>query len=117
MGFGCGPGIMAERFQIKRHAGVELLASVAPPPAAATLPVGRHVDLLGCDLLMAAGVRAPAGCGDVAVAGIDDADSITRRQLEAETDAAAIDHFPPAGLWRQGSESINLRYAQGAIES
>ena len=117
MGFGCGPGAMAERFQIKRHGGVELLPSVAPPPAAATLPVGRHVDLLGCDLLMAARVRAPAGRDDVGAVGIDDDDTITCRQLEAEADAAAIDHFPPAGVWRQGSESINLRCAQGAIES
>jgi CHASE2 domain-containing sensor protein len=75
---------MAGRVQIKWHGWVVLLAGAAAALAASTLPVGRHVDLLGYDLLMAATVRAPAGPDDVAVVGIDDDDTISSPQLREE---------------------------------
>ncbi len=75
---------MAGRVKIKWHGWVLLLAGVAAALAASTLPVGRHVDLSGYDLLMAGTVRAPAGRDDVAVVGIDDDDTITSRQLREE---------------------------------
>ncbi len=61
-----------------------LLASVAAALALSSLPVGRYLDLLGYDLLMAATARAPAGRDDVAVVGIDDDDTISNQQLREE---------------------------------
>ncbi len=61
-----------------------LFASVAAALAASNLPVGRHVDLLGYDLLMAAVPRAPVGRDDVAVVGIDDDGAIASRRLREE---------------------------------
>ena len=75
---------MAGRVKIKWHGWVLLLAGVAAALAASTLPVGRHVDLSGYDLLMAGTVRAPVGRDDVAVVGIDDDDTITSQQLREE---------------------------------
>ncbi|MGA2402792.1 MAG: CHASE2 domain-containing protein, partial [Syntrophobacteraceae bacterium] len=75
---------MARRVTIKWHGWVVLLASVAAALAASNLPAGRHVDLLGYDLLMAAVPRAPAGRDDVAVVGIDDDDTIADQRLREE---------------------------------
>ncbi len=75
---------MAGRVQIKWHGWVVLLAGVAAALAASTLPMGRHLDLLGYDLLMAATVRQPTGPDDVAVVGIDDDDTISSPQLREE---------------------------------
>ncbi len=75
---------MAKRVPIRWHGWVVLLASVAAALAASILPVGREVDLLCYDLLMAAAPRAPGGRDDVAVVGIDDDDTISNQQLREE---------------------------------
>ena len=72
---------MAGRVTIKWHGWLVLVASVAAALAASNLPAGRHVDLLGYDLLMAAAPRAPAARDDVAVVGIDDDDTIADQRL------------------------------------
>ncbi len=48
------------------------------------MPVGRQVDLLCYDLLMAQTPRAPSGRDDVVVVGIDDDDTISDQQLREE---------------------------------
>ena len=75
---------MARRIPIRWHGWVVLLASVVVALSASNLPVGRQVDLLGYDLLMAAAPRAPAGWDDVAVVGIDDDDTIANQRLREE---------------------------------
>ncbi len=75
---------MAGRVTIKWHGWLVLVASVAAALAASNLPAGRHVDLLGYDLLMAAAPRAPAARDDVAVVGIDDDDTIADQRLREE---------------------------------
>ncbi len=75
---------MAGKVQIKWHGWAVLLAGVAAALAASTLPVGRQVDLLGYDLLMAATVRSPSAPDDVAVVGIDDDNTIADPRLREE---------------------------------
>lgn len=110
-GFGCGPEDKARIAQVEWHGLVAFPASGAGGVySAGGTPFGpfalRYAD--GCG-------GSCAGRDDVAVVGIDDDGAITGRQAQAE--AAAIYRFRPAGVWRQGNESINLRYAHVAIES
>ena len=77
---------MARRIPIGWHGWVVLLTSVVVALSASSLPVGRQVDLLGYDLLMAAVPRAPVGWDDVAVVGIDDDDTIANQRLREEVE-------------------------------
>jgi class 3 adenylate cyclase len=75
---------MARKVPIKWHGWVVLVLGVVAALTASNLPVGRQVDLLVYDLLMAAAPRTPADRDDVAVVGIDDDDAIADARLREE---------------------------------
>ena len=75
---------MAGKVPIQWHGWVVLVLGTLAALTASNLPVGRQVDLLAYDLLMAAAPRTPADRDNVAVVGIDDDDTIADAGLREE---------------------------------
>ena len=75
---------MAGKVQINWQGWIVLVLGAVAALAASNLPVGRQVDLLAYDLLMATAPRMPADRDEVAVVGIDDDDTITDAGLREE---------------------------------